>query len=64
VSDDRTLMPARVLTSHNRLIDLVAEDNALEDTMYHLHRALSAGRLDLDRFLRVRASPDSRWGPG
>jgi ESCRT-I complex subunit TSG101 len=38
----------------DRLIDLVAEDNAIEDTMYHLHRALSAGRLDLDRFLRVR----------
>lgn len=38
----------------HRLIDLVAEDNAIEDTMYHLHRALNAGRIDLDRFLRVR----------
>lgn len=37
-----------------RLIDLVAEDNAIEDTIYHLHRALNAGRIDLDRFLRVR----------
>lgn len=40
--------------SHHRLVDLVAEDNAIEDTIYHLHRALNAGRIDLDRFLRVR----------
>ncbi|KAI0306370.1 UEV domain-containing protein [Multifurca ochricompacta] len=38
---------------HNQLIDLVAEDNAIEDTIYHLHRALNAGRIDLDRFLRT-----------
>jgi ESCRT-I complex subunit TSG101 len=37
----------------HRLVDLVAEDNAIEDTIYHLHRALNAGRIDLDRFLRV-----------
>lgn len=37
-----------------RLVELVAEDSAIEDTMYHLHRALNAGRIDLDRFLRVR----------
>lgn len=37
-----------------RLINLVAEDNAIEDTIYHLHRALNAGRLDLDKFLRVQ----------
>jgi hypothetical protein len=41
----------------HRLIDLVAEDNAIEDTIYHLHRALNAGRIDLDRFLRVRVVP-------
>ena len=39
---------------YNRLINLVAEDNAIEDTIYHLHRALNAGRIDLERFLRVR----------
>lgn len=39
---------------HNQLINLVADDNAIEDTMYHLHRALNAGRMDLERFLRVR----------
>jgi ESCRT-I complex subunit TSG101 len=39
-----------------RLVDLVAEDSAIEDTIYHLHRALNAGRIDLDRFLRVRLS--------
>ncbi|TFY75499.1 hypothetical protein EWM64_g8515 [Hericium alpestre] len=38
---------------HNQLVDLVAEDNAIEDTVYHLHRALNAGRTDLDRFLRT-----------
>jgi len=32
---------------------LVAEDNAIEDTIYHLHRALNAGRVDLERFLRT-----------
>jgi Vps23 core domain len=37
-----------------RLINLIAEDNAIEDTIYHLHRALNAGRIDLDKFLRVR----------
>ncbi|KZP20742.1 UEV-domain-containing protein [Athelia psychrophila] len=38
---------------HNQLINLVAEDNAIEDTIYHLHRALNTGRVDLDRFLRT-----------
>ncbi|KAF8478455.1 UEV domain-containing protein [Russula ochroleuca] len=38
---------------HNQLVELVAEDSAIEDTMYHLHRALNAGRIDLDRFLRT-----------
>lgn len=38
---------------HNQLINLVAEDNAIEDTMYHLHRALNAGRIELERFLRT-----------
>ncbi|KAF9053637.1 UEV-domain-containing protein [Hymenopellis radicata] len=37
---------------HNQLINLVAEDNAIEDTIYHLHRALNSGRIDLERFLR------------
>ena len=36
-----------------RLINLVADDNAIEDTIYHLHRALNTGRIDLERFLRV-----------
>jgi len=38
---------------YNQLFDLVAEDNAIEDTIYHLHRALNAGRIDLERFLRT-----------
>lgn len=32
---------------------MVAEDNAIEDSIYHLHRALNTGRIDLERFLRV-----------
>lgn len=39
------------------MINLVAEDNAIEDTLYHLHRALGAGRIDLERFLRVSPGP-------
>ncbi|PFH54388.1 hypothetical protein AMATHDRAFT_72876 [Amanita thiersii Skay4041] len=38
---------------HNQLINLVAEDNAIEDTIYQLHRALNAGCVDLERFLRT-----------
>ena len=34
-----------------RLINLIAEDHAIEDTIYHLHRALNEGRLELDKFL-------------
>ena len=37
----------------SRLISLVAEDNAIEDTIYQLHRALNAGRINLERFLKV-----------
>ncbi|KAF9532944.1 UEV domain-containing protein [Crepidotus variabilis] len=37
---------------HNQLINLIADDNAIEDTIYHLHRALNMGRIDLERFLR------------
>lgn len=43
-----------------RLVDLIAEDKAIEDTMYHLHRALNSGRIDLDRFIRVGAMARSR----
>ncbi|BEI83554.1 hypothetical protein CcaverHIS002_0401580 [Cutaneotrichosporon cavernicola] len=38
---------------HNQLVELVAEDNALSDTMYHLTRALDAERIDLDRYLKA-----------
>ena len=39
--------------ARNRLINLIADDNAIEDTIYHVHRALNAGRIDLEKFLRV-----------
>lgn len=42
---------------HIRLINLIADDNAIEDTIYHLHRALNTGRIDLERFLRVSGVP-------
>ncbi|KZT68958.1 hypothetical protein DAEQUDRAFT_765747 [Daedalea quercina L-15889] len=35
------------------LVNLVAEDNAIEDTIYHLHRALNSGRIDLEKFIRT-----------
>lgn len=39
----------------DQLITLVAEDNAIEDTIYHLSRALGAGTkgVDLERFLKA-----------
>ena len=43
----------------DRLIDLVAEDNAIEDTIYHLARALDAERIDLNTFLKVLTSSGS-----
>jgi ESCRT-I complex subunit TSG101 len=36
----------------NQLVDLIAEDNAIEDTMYHLARALNTERIDTERFLK------------
>lgn len=36
----------------NQLVDLVAEDNAIEDTLYHLGRALNAERIGLETFLK------------
>jgi ESCRT-I complex subunit TSG101 len=47
--------PGRIVAAKliSRLIDLVAEDNAIEDTIYHLTRALDSERIDLDKFLKV-----------
>jgi ESCRT-I complex subunit TSG101 len=41
---------------YNQLLDLVAEDNALDDTIYQLGRGLNSdtAKIDLDRFLKVR----------
>ena len=41
----------------DRLLELVAEDNALEDTVYHLGRAFNSDTRtqdELERFLKVR----------
>lgn len=32
----------------------MAEDNAIEDTIYHMTRALDSERIDLDRYMKVR----------
>jgi len=40
-------------SSASTRVNLVADDNAIEDTIYHLHRALNTGRIDLERFLRL-----------
>lgn len=37
---------------HDRLIDLVAECNAIEDAMYQLSRAFGAETITLDHFLK------------
>jgi hypothetical protein len=39
-----------------RLLELVAEDAALEDTIYHLSRGLNSeeANIDLERFTKVR----------
>ena len=54
-------MCSRTRLIGTRLIDLVAEDNAIEDTIYHMTRALDAERVDLDRFLKVRSVADTSF---
>jgi ESCRT-I complex subunit TSG101 len=39
---------------YEQLIRLVAEDNAVADTLYHLGRALDTGAVSLDMYLKVR----------
>lgn len=46
-----------------RLIDLVAEDAAIEDTIYHLARALDAERINLAAFLKqIRMLAREQYG--
>lgn len=49
------LLESCVLMRVSRLLELIAEDSALEDTIYHLGRALQSesAELDLDKFLKV-----------
>ncbi|CAG8756783.1 18766_t:CDS:2, partial [Acaulospora morrowiae] len=37
---------------YNQLFELVAEDNAIEDAIYYLGRALSTERIDLNTYLK------------
>ncbi len=41
-----------------RMFELVAEDAAIEDTLYYLNRALESGVLDTDSFLKVNERRD------
>lgn len=52
-------MIAYKVFSFERLLELVAEDAALEDTIYHLGRALNSetANIDLEQFLKVRYFP-------
>lgn len=43
----------RLLLNSIRLIDLVAEDAAISDTLYQLNRALHNEKIDLERFLKA-----------
>lgn len=54
ISKIRPTIPCMILLKRCiiRLVDLVAEDNAIEDTIYHMTRALDAERVDLDRYLK------------
>lgn len=53
ISKLRPTIPCMILLKRIiRLVDLVAEDNAIEDTIYHMTRALDAERVDLDRYLK------------
>lgn len=54
ISKIRPTIPCMILLKLYiiRLVDLVAEDNAIEDTIYHMTRALDAERVDLDRYLK------------
>lgn len=49
----------------NRLLELMAEDAALEDTIYHLGRSLNSdtAKLDLEQFLKVRFFPGDSGKP-
>lgn len=38
----------------------MAEDRAIEDTLYQLGRALHAEQLSLERFVKVRRAPATR----
>lgn len=41
-----------VTVVYNQLFDLVAEENAIEDTIYYLGKALNSGRIDLNVFMK------------
>lgn len=48
--------PLRSSYALRRLLDLIAEDHALDDTLYHLGRALNSSNsssIDMDKFFKV-----------
>jgi len=54
------LNPEEVITSEDvlsaQMFDLVAEDSAIEDSLYFLNRALEGGKLDMESFLKLYRS--------
>jgi ESCRT-I complex subunit TSG101 len=51
---DDVIVPDDVLSQ--QMFDLVAEDAAIEDTLYYLNRALESGVIDVDSFLKAYRS--------
>lgn len=51
---DDVIVPDDVLSQ--QMYDLVAEDAAIEDTLYYLNRALESGHIDSDSFLKAYRS--------
>ena len=54
VGVDQMLVATSIV--ENQLLQLVAEDHAIEDTLYQLGRALLSERIALDRFMKVRCA--------
>lgn len=54
VAEQRLGFELKYLSCCCRLFDLVAEDNAIVDTIYYLSRALNSEVIDLATFMKVR----------
>lgn len=55
---DEVIVPTAPL--YKQILNLYAEENAIEDTIFYLGEALRRGVIDLDVFLKVRLFMDKR----